>query len=279
MEHDHPNNEDFVEEKEIKNLFLKQKPPKRSEPRDTSGAKFNKEIWYEGDDHHEFTYGHHDTLGRNKTKGNPCYTCDNLTDKWVEWLLTTPKTANPFANPGVNVNSAYGDANAFLFGDQECDMDAYFTTVSPFQKPDFRRIVMTKRIPLLVPVYNVISSPQLFPSQRDWEHQKWVEEDVMKDLGGLYNDGIKATFDGEEFYGCCVIRKRPLSIGNIPKDNSIGIPEDTLRENHSTIQVYHGGFWLLISEKQFSPGDHLLSFEAQSRNYEIEAKIMISALV
>ena len=64
-------------------------------------------------------------------------------------------------------------------------MDAYFTTVSPFQKPDFRRIVMTKRIPLLVPVYNVISSPQLFPSQRDWEHQKWVEEDVMKDLVGL----------------------------------------------------------------------------------------------
>jgi hypothetical protein len=278
MEHDHPGDEYFLEESQIERL-LTIEPPKRSVQTTAQKGVYQRGQWYKGGEHHEFTYAHHDTLGSVKTKGNACYTCDTITDKWVEWLLTTPKNASPFANPGINMNTAYGDTNAFLFGDDKCDTYVYFTTVSPFQKPDFRRIVMTKRIPLLVPVYNVISSPEIFPSRRGWKSEQWVEDDIIKDLAGVYNDGIKATFDGDEFYGCCVVRKHPLPIRNIPKDNSIGVPEDILRENHSMIQVYHGGYWLLIKEEKFSPGDHLLTFEAQSRNYEIDAKIMISALV
>lgn len=279
MEHDHSGDDAFLEEDEIERLLSETESPKRSLREGSQRSEYTKGQWYRGGQHHDLTYGHHDTLGNMKTKDGACYTCDTITDKWVEWLLTTPKNSSPFANPGTNMNTAYGDTNAFLFGDKKCDTYVYFTTASPFQKPDFRRIVMTKKVPLLVPAYNVISAPEIFPSRREWKPEQWVKDDVIKDLAGVYDDGIRAKFDGEEFYGCCVVRKQPLPIRNIPADNSIGVPEDILRGNHSTIQVYHGGYWLLINEKFLSPGDHLLSFEAQSKNYEIEAKMMISVLV
>ena len=283
-EHTHSTDKDFLDEEIIEKLLSKDRPSIRPRREYELEGKFPRALWYKSGDHHDFTYGHHDPLGNTKAvkakgKDNACYTCDTITDKWIEWLLTTPRSASIFANPGISMNSAYGDSNAFLFGDVNCDTYVYFTTASPFQRPDFRRIIMTKKIPLLVPVYNVISSPQIFPSRSNWKPNQWIQDDIIKDLSGVYTNGIKATFDGDEFYGCCVIRKHSLPIRNIPKDNSIGIPEDILRDNHSTIEVYHGGFWVLIKEELFSPGDHLLTFDTQSRNYEIQAKMMISALV
>ena len=216
-------------------------------------------------------YPHHEGILEDRL-----LSCNPVTDAWYKWFLTTPRSQHPMVNPGImNINSgAYEDSSAYLF--QMGNTSVYFTTAAPFQKPDFKRVIMTQKASLLVPVYNVLTSPQLFPGASDMDCIKIVGED----LHGVKNDKISAKLDGKPIYGCCVMRtKQPVEIANIPKDNAIGIPEDTLLKNGSKISAYHGGFWLLIRESKLTRGDHLLSFSAESDNYEIDAKILVTSLV
>jgi hypothetical protein len=285
MNHNQHNNGYYLEEGEIMGLLSERQLELDAGSLLAKGMKIGKykvKDWYDPNKELDLTYKHHEEIGnRNKkmTKES-CYTCNTLTDKWFEWLLTTPKVANPVANPSVSsLHGAYATSNAFLFSDDQCDTYVYFTTASPFQRPDFRRIVMTKQAPLLVPVYNVVSSPEIFPSRKHFDDDMWVNEDIAEDLSGVYQSGMLATFDGKEIHGCSVIRKKPLKITNIPRENLMDIPEDVLSGNHSSINIYHGGFWLLIKAEVFTPGDHLLCFQALSKNYEMDAQILISALI
>jgi hypothetical protein len=225
--------------------------------------------WFQAGDHHPFTYNHHTIIPGG------IFNCETITDAWFQWFLSTPKQSNPYANPGSasTDRNSYSDTNAFLFDNRNTLV--YFTTASPFQRPDFRRIVITRNAPLLVPVYNVVTSPALYTMKTDDEYVSLV----TKDLEGIIPDTVEAKFDGEFIYGCSVIRKKPLKIYNVPKDNVHAIPENRLIDSNFSIDVYHGGFWLLIKEEKITPGDHLLYFKAQSINYEIEANILISALV
>jgi hypothetical protein len=115
-----------------------------------------------------------------------------------------------------------------------------------------------------------------FPSKRN--NPRALVDIIMKDLSRLKAESVKASLDGEEINGCCVIRKGPLEV-TIPKENVIGIPIDRLQKTNFRVNIYHGGFWLLIRERAISSGDHLLSFEAESVNYEMNAKILINSLV
>jgi hypothetical protein len=231
----------------------------------TKAENFKK--WYQAGNEHPFTYRHDEKIGRGEY-----FDCDTITDAWFEVFLTIPISLNPFANPG----NSYEDGNVFLFNKK--DTFVYFAMASPFRKPDFRRITMTRKAPLLVPLYNMYASSQDFPSLKTKD--KLIDL-IKKDLSKVRGETFEAKLDGEDFYGCCVIRNEPLKITNIPKNNVFQIPEDRLLqpETGSTIDVYHGGFWLLIREDKFTAGDHLLYFKAESANYEIEAKILINALV
>jgi hypothetical protein len=218
----------------------------------------------------EILYGHHEGIQKDGL-----LSCDHATDAWYRWFLTTPRSQHPMVNPGNLTASAgaYGDTNSFLF--QLGNASVYFTTAAPFQKPfDFKRVVMTQKAALLVPVYNVMASKEIFIDASDDDCKKQIE----KDLFGIKK--ISATFDNKRIYGCCVMRtESPIEISNIPKDNAVGIPENTLIRNSSKINAYHGGFWLLFREDTLTLGDHMLTFSAESANYEIDAKILITSLV
>jgi hypothetical protein len=264
--HHDSHHEDFIAEERMQENFTKMFKGKH-EAQPQPKPPFKK--WFQAGDHHPFTYNHYTVIPGG------IFNCETITDEWYQWFLSTPKQSNPFANPGsVSTDrNSYSGANAFLFDKRNTLV--YFTTASPFQKPDFRTVVMTRNAPLLVPVYNVVASPALYTMKTEEEYVQFV----TKDLGGIREDTVEAKFDGEFLYGCSVIRKKPLKIYNVPKDNVLAIPENRLIDTNYSIDVYHGGFWLLIKEEKITPGDHFLSFKAHSINYEMEANILISALV
>jgi len=264
----HPEHHDqhFMTEKEIVTLFEKKNRTLLTQEKKGIAAWID-----EPKGAHEFTYRHHDMI----PPGNSYY-CDTIVDKWFEWFLRTPASVNPFTNPRDSYQDIELSAhkNVFLFNSKNTRV--YFTTVSPFQTPDLKTIIMTERLPLLVPVYNMLASSQFHPSL---ETDAELTELITTDLAGVRGEKVEAKFDGTPFHGCCVIRKKSLTVTNVPKDNVMGIPEERLKDQPSSaVQICHGGFWLLIKEEKFTPGDHLLYFKAESKNYEIEAKILISVL-
>ena len=265
--HPHPHSKGFLSESDIE-AYFKGKPKAKS-----SRDPYPFEEWYKGEEtgkshqHHEFTYGHNDPIGSGY------FTCDTVVDEWFRWFLTTPVSENDMTNP----QDPYGTKSSSLMDKQGTFV--YFAAASPFQEPhDFKRIVMDKRAPLLVPLYNMVASVQDNPSlMRDPENiEGQLTEIVKKDLTQIHGDTVVAYLDGEPFYGCCVIRNKLLKIANIPPYNVLGIPQDRLQENNSTIELCHGGFWLLIKEEKLTPGDHLLYFKAHSPNYEMQAKFLIT---
>jgi hypothetical protein len=256
----------FMSEAEMQDFFSSKFQGVPKDPK----KRWSFEMWYRKGEEHKFTYKHDDPIPPGK-RGEE-FNCDTITDEWFRWFLTTPSQLSVFSNPG---NSYEDGRNAFLFSEKNTFV--YFAAASPFRNPDFRRIVMTRKAPLLVPVYNMSASSQSFPSLSGQE----IVDLIKTDLSGVLGDTVEAKLDGEDFYGCCVIRNEPVKITNIPKNNIFEIPEDRLlqQETGLTMDLYHGGFWLLIKEDKFTPGDHLLYFKANSVNYEMEAKILISVLV
>jgi hypothetical protein len=232
-------------------------------------------MWFkpdEGHNHHSLVYGHKEFVGS--------YDCNKISDEWWSWFLMNPSSMNPFTNPG----KSYETGNVFLLNREENgkSVQVYFTAASPFQRPDFRTLTITKKAPLLVPVYNMSASLEDFPSIRDadikeTEKIKKLEELILDDLSGIRD--IKAAFDKEPIYGCCVLRNQSKEFQIADRNNVIEIPEDRLRTPGPKIHMCHGGYWLFIRQETIKPGDHLLEFKAESRNYEIEAKILINALI
>jgi hypothetical protein len=228
------------------------------------------EKWFRVDTHPS-VYAPHDMIAGN-------YNLETLTDEWYKWFLTTPLPSNPVTHPNNSGydKTSYLDRNVFLFN--KGDVSVYFTVTSPFLNPDRRTIIMTRRVPLLVPVYTKLASPEIFPSLSNYTSSQMVEF-IVRDLANINGKMIQTIFDGEEIYGCCVLRIEPLKITNIPDDNILGLPANMLGNQGSTVEIYHGGFWLLLREEIFTPGDHLLFLRAQSINHEMEAKIQIKTLV
>jgi hypothetical protein len=227
----------------------------------------------EDKERHEFTYLHMESLDKDGY-----YTCNNLTDKWYEWHIKNPASISGFTNP----SHSYEGGSAFLFQDNDRyfkDIDekisVYFAAASPFQDPpDFRTITMVRRVPILVPVYNMSASTEDYTSIKTDDDLKQL---IIEDLSGIIE--LKAWFDRIPIEGCCVIRKKRLSVTNVPIDNVNRIPEDRMFESGNSIKTCHGGYWLLIRKDKLTSGEHLLEFSAVSKNYEVDAKILINVLV
>lgn len=209
--------------------------------------------------------------GDNKIGPGEKYDINAIVDEWFRWNLSIPTTENPIANLGTY----FQYANTFLFNKNNTLV--YFVAVAPFQKPDFRRIIMTRKAALLVPVYKFHASRQDYPSlQNDDALINLVEDD----LKGILPGGLEARFDGDDtIHGTIVKRQEqpPLEISSVPRNNLYAVPEDRL-EAGSTTKIYHCGYWILIKDDKLTPGDHLLWFKAESKNFEVEAKIFINAL-
>jgi hypothetical protein len=227
---------------------------------------WEKYLWY-SKQHHPETVEHH-----KKVPPGMIFTCDDLADIWIERWFKTPKDINPFTNPSSsNPTREYPDmdANSLVLADDRADV--YLVSASAFQEPDFRRGLIFREASILVPVYFVVASSALFPSLE--KKPNGLFQEVENDLKGV--EIIHSSLDGKKLYGCTVVRKDPLRINNIPKNNIFDIPEERLTPR-GCMDVYHGGFWLLT--EKLDPGDHLLYFQAKSANYEMEVKMLITAL-
>ena len=213
----------------------------------------------------ELTVGHHDDLGGGMT-------CNQLIDVYFKWLLTLPTRVNPTGKPTSGYENMSGGENQHFFRTREAAV--YFAAVSPGRKPDRARIVMTKQSPLLIGMYWVETSTVENPSRKTTAD---LMDLILNDLAGIQE--INATLNGKPIWGCLVIRDEPLSIKDIPVDNIIGIPRERLEDADYTIDIVHGGAYLLLKAENFTSGDHLIKFNSRSKNYELEGEVQVSALV
>jgi hypothetical protein len=117
------------------------------------------------------------------------------------------------------------------------------------------------------------ASTEVYPSE---DTEEKLTELIIKDLSGIID--LKAWFDRIPIEGCCVIRKQRLPVDNVPLDNVSRIPEEKIFDSGNSIKTCHGGYWLLIKESALTVGEHLLQISASSRNYELNAKILINVL-
>ena len=82
----------------------------------------------------------------------------------VQMFFDHSSISNPYSNRSEtrkSENDQYGTDDVFLM--QLRNSSAYFTTVTPFRKPDERFLTLTDEAPFLVPVYNVCASNLQFP--------------------------------------------------------------------------------------------------------------------
>jgi hypothetical protein len=217
-----------------------------------------------------------------KIKPGNYFNCNLLTDEWFRWFLTTPRSKNPYSNPGQRKggeNEQYGVENVFLM--QQRNSSAYFTTATPFQDPDERIITLTVDAPLLVPVYNVSASTTQFPNLNPDPKgpSPTLMDGVISDLLGIKPNKVEASLDGQTLEPCCVIRKEPLTIEGVPSDNVFGIPSDRLARSGSKLNIVHGGFWAFIRQESIGSGDHLLEWKVESVNYRMNVVIRINSQV
>jgi hypothetical protein len=175
------------------------------------------------------------------------YDYNTITDEWFNWYHTTPHQDNVFLSHITKP-------------------PIYFVEGLPLESPHFNRVTIKEPASLLVPIYSFSASQEEYPSLNEPELLKLMK----KDISGIDWTSVKATLDGKPMPLYSVMRAKPLTINNIPPNNPIDV-------GGNTIHVYHGGFWLLIEPHDLPPGDHLLHLKANSKTYEMEAKILINA--
>ena len=76
-----------------------------------------------------------------------------------------------------------------------------------------------------------------------------------------------------------VLRKDPMQIFNVPRDNIMGLPAERLGDKNS-MKICHGGLYVLLNPDSvvLRRGEHLMVIDVKSVNYEIEAKVHISVM-
>lgn len=209
--------------------------------------------------------------------------CNELTDEWWRCFLTNPFDASP-----LYASALPGFTSPLLFKRHESNINvakAYMIGLSGFKYPDIRRIVVTERLPILIPIYNMSAAAeeQLWDSDRQAISVKEndisgaLTEIVVDDLCGLYE--MVAKFDNKPITGFTVLRNVSYHVPNIPRDNVRGVPSERLSPEKS-LNVCHGGFYILLNPESeaMKMGEHLLYFKALSVNYEVEAKVHIGII-
>ncbi len=270
--HPHPVDEGFMDLEEMKTELtrkLQGLPP--IEGRDKTKQQTILEKWI-NDEPTDLLYGHHEKIGD--------YNCNTLVDKWWEWAFTTAFGGSQFTNPfqPYALRMPFKMRSSINSKDPAVKDDVWFLVASAFREPDLLRIITDSRNPILIPVYNMAASIQEYPSCKGSSREsteKNLVDLITSDLVGLDFEKLKVTFDGLNITGCCVIRNKSFEIRNVSSPRFMGILEDRLGRDNS-IQICHGGFWLLFKpEKASSSGDHLLYFDAKSINYETSAKVAV----
>lgn len=273
----HRNDEHFLSEAQMENMFVNGKKPAMAGHVcfEKSSDKAKIEKWFKQNNDNPRLIPHHEPIDGPQGK----YDCNRLVDKWMEWSYTLPGRVSPILMPGEGYGGSTETENVHLFKSGKARI--YFAAISPFRNPDVSRFVITKRYPILVPAYYAVASRQELPELKTVDELNTV---VHKDLCGLKE--LVATIDDEDIWGCSVLRTNVLKIKNVPRDNILRIPGDRLAKYDNTIDIVHGGLWMLLDTsknprrgaEEFTNGDHLLYIKAKSVNYELEAKVQISAM-
>jgi hypothetical protein len=209
--------------------------------------------------------------------------CNDLADEWWRCFLRNPFDSSPLYAP-----NQLGFTSPFLFERDEGIAEVakvYMIGLAGFKNPDVRRIVITERVPILIPIYNisVAAEEHLWDadrgviSEKHGEISKALTTIIIDDLCGLYD--IVAEFDKMPISGLTVLRNIPYQVNNIPPNNVRGVPSERLGQN-KVMNVCHGGFYIMLNpnSEALNKGEHLLYFRALSVNYEIEAKVHIGVL-
>ncbi|MGH9965984.1 MAG: hypothetical protein ACRD5E_14325 [Nitrososphaeraceae archaeon] len=211
--------------------------------------------------------------------------CNGLTDEWWRWALRTPINSSP--SYGLTQE---GIISPHLFRKDHDGKTAkvYMIAVSAFKSspPDVKKIVVTDRIPILFPIYNVSATVEehLWDSKRTpkqntasllGDQSAKLTEIVLDDLCGIYSFDV--NYDHIPIEGCTVLRQHEYKIESIPRENMVGVPAERLG-NMNSIRVCHGGLYLLLNNNSdaMSAGEHLLSIKVLSVNYEVETKIHLN---
>ena len=252
--------EGFMSEKDIEEHFVRE----GAFPKGNRKDPYPMTEWFKANNDHPKAVPHMDPLGGH-------FDCDLLVDEWLRFFLTLPAGVNPLGMSSTGYVNSYPVENGHLFNAGKNEY-VYFVAKSP-KSNEKVRITLRKKCAVLVPIYYAETSAAETPSQ----NEKQMLDLVKKDLGGLTE--VSAYLDNEPVYGCAVIRNIPLPIQNIPKDNVLAIPFETLLGSNYSIDLYHAGLWLLLKKDNFKSGDHEIEFTAKSINYSNEGIIEVSALV
>jgi hypothetical protein len=201
-------------------------------------------LWLDGQDR-EITGGEPYSYDRNEDIASSGYNSETIIDEWYKWYLR--REYNGKSEP-ENYTAFEDPTSPFV----------YFVEPIPFHRPYFERIIIrVKGAALLIPIYAMSVSTKEYPLLSS---NASLLNLIKKDLFGIDWNTVKATFDGTDVYGRCVIRDNPVTVDGIG------------------VELLHGGFWLLIRADRIDSGDHILYVRADSKTYESEAKILINAI-
>jgi hypothetical protein len=224
-------------------------------------------LWVEGQDL-EFTGRAPYSYERYENIADTNYNIGRIVDEWYKWYLRQE-------NIGPSEDTSRNEYHGFMTSEDNNPPIIYFINPSPFQRPYFRRIIIREdNVSLLVPIYAMSVSTEEYPALKG---EQRLLNLIRKDLFGIKWDTVCATFDDLHIFGMCIIRKVPLEIDGISQRNTTGIPSERLKGGDK-LYLLHGGFWLLIRKEYLDSGDHTLSLRADSKTYEVEAKILINAI-
>lgn len=181
-----------------------------------------------------------------------------LIDDWFRWFYASSKKLGVADNTDGTITTE----------------GVNFINPTPFQKPYVKRITLEGEQSLLVPVYSASAS------EREYGECD-LQQAVVNDLLGIDEKNFEVKLDGEKFVGGSVkldARKFDSKDLTLDGEKSVGTCIITQTTFPEAGKISYGGLWLLLNAKDLGRGDHLLSFRAYSKNYEVDAKIHIHVL-
>jgi hypothetical protein len=244
--------DDNISGKDIEGLF-----EAASKTKQYSHLRKIKDWWTYGHHHSDGFLGHEEKIGLAQF-----FDCDTAVDEWYKLNETIPLERNMLISKEDSYIGEYEEAQSVRVNKQGTILT--FAAGPSYQKEFVRHVALTTRPDALIcPALIMITGPQHNPSLNS--NIQWLKL-ILKDL--FSTTRLEARFNGEEAHGCLVVRKKPLKIYGIPKENISGIPEDRLRETNNSLEIYHGGYYVPIKSELLDPGDHELVTIAEQANYK-----------
>jgi hypothetical protein len=212
-------------------------------------------------------------MGHEELLAKGSYSCDDVVEKWHDWLFKIPAAVHPnLVLPSNSYKAESGGyPNPIFVGGNR----VYMTAFVPLTKKEDN--IITYQIYedtdyILLPIMTAEACSQEYPSLKNpadlWKMVQNETDSV---------DKIVFTIDSITRMGCYVERKTRLPINNVANENLMGIKPQKMKPNN-TVEIIYSGFWALLDVKRLGSGDHLLTVEATGKTYFVGATIALNVL-